>query len=186
MAVQVREKSIDEMERKLSTMVTPLNKIVYLESALRAGVAANFEIKRFVWGELAVLYEERKMYERSARALANLAGMEAMFKDRMDSYVMAAEMFCRVGKIVDADQMFALAARDASEKDKAKVFLARKNVYLKMAYDLESKGKRASAVKFYEKLYKMKLDEVELSEIREKLIVSYKALGMFREARMLG
>jgi tetratricopeptide (TPR) repeat protein len=185
MAVQVREKTIEEMSAKLASMNTALNKIIYLESALKVA-ASNFEIKRFIWGELALLYEERKMFERAAHALSNLASMEPMFRDRMDSYVMAAEMFCRIGKISEADDMFTRAARDASEVDKKKVVLARKNVYLGFAMELDKKGKRASAVKFYEKLIKMKLDDVDRVEILEKLKVSYKALGMFREARLLG
>ena len=185
MAVQVRERTIEEMEIKLETISTALNKIIYLESALKA-VGGSFEIKRFIWGKLASLYEERKMFERAARALGTLASMEPMFRERMDSYVMAAEMFCRVGKVRDADEMFVRAARDVTGEGKAKVMLARKNVYLNAAGELERKGKRASAVKFYEKLVKMKLEDVERSEIIDKLRVSYKALGMFREARMLG
>ena len=185
MAVQVREKTIEDMETKLSSMATALNKIVYLESVLKVA-APDFEIKRFVWGELARLYEERGMFERAARALGNLASMEPMFRERMDSYVMAAEMFCRIGKVGDAEEMFTRAGRDVTRDGKKKILLARKNVYLSAAQELERKGKRASAVKFYEKLIKMKLENVEREEIVEKLRVSYKALGMFREARLLG
>lgn len=185
MAVQVRERTIEQMSIKLRTINTALNKIIYLESALKVA-ASSFEVKRFLWAELAKLYEERKMFDRAALSLSNLASMEPMFKDRMDSYVMAAEMYSRVGKIAEADEMFVRAARDASDVDKKKVALARKNVYLKFATELDSKGKRASAVKFYERLIKMRLDEVEKSDILEKLKVSYNALGMFREARLLG
>jgi len=53
------------------------------------------------------------------------------------------------------------------------------------AQELESKGKKASAVKFYEKLIKMKIEEVEKVEIKMKLISTYNALGMFREAKLL-
>lgn len=185
MAVQVRERTIEEMEVKLGSMATALNKIVYLESALKQ-VGGSFEIKRFIWGELARLYEEKKMFERAARALGSLASMEPMFRERMDFYVMAAELFCRIGKIEDADEMFGRAMRDAGSMDKEKVKLARKNVYSGAAQELERKGKRASAVKFYEKLIKMRLDDIEKDEIREKLRISYNALGMFREARLLG
>ncbi len=185
MVIQVRERTIEDMETKLLEMNTALNKIVYLESALKV-VGGSFEIKRFIWGELARLYEERKMFERAALALGNLASMEPMFKDRMDSYVMAAEMYCRTGKIVEAEDMFTRVVRDAGKGDKEKVILARKNVYFGFAHDLELKGKRASAVKFYEQLVKMRLEDVEKQEVVEKLKVSYKALGMFREARLLG
>lgn len=173
------------MERKVATMSTALNKISYLESALKV-VGGSFEIKRFIWSELAKLYEERKMFERAALALGNLASMEPMFKDRMDSYVMAAEMYCRIGKINDSENMFVAAARGVTGTGKEKVMLARKNVYFGFARDLEAQGKRASAVKFYEQLVKMKMEKVEKEEVVEKLRVAYKALGMFREAKLLG
>ena len=59
------------------------------------------------------------------------------------------------------------------------------NVYLISAQELERKGKKASAVKFYEKLIKMNLEDVEKLEIKHKLLDTYNALGKFREARLL-
>ena len=184
MVVQVRERTIDEIKEKLSEMNTALNKISYIESALKES-GFDFEIKRFLWKELTGLYEERKMFERAARAMSNKAGMEVSYREKMESYLSAAELFAKIGKVDDADEMFIRASRDANNEQKMKVRLARKNIYLVFAKELEKKGKRASAVKFYEKLIKMKLEEVEKNEIKEKLLVTYKALGMFREARLL-
>lgn len=184
MAIQVRERTIEEIEKKLASMATSFNKILYLESALKCSTS-NFEIKRFLWGELALLYNKRKMFERAAKALENLASMEPIFRDRMDSYLMSAEMLCRVGKISDADDMFRRAMRDAGELDKKKILLARKNIYFKFATELEDSGKRAKAVKFYEKLNKIKLEKIEKEKVVEKLKISYRSLGMFREERLL-
>lgn len=184
MVIQVRERTIEEIEDKLTEMSTALNKISYLESALNVA-GFSFEIKRFLWKELAQLYEERKMFERAARAMANKAGMEVTFREKIDSYVTAAELFSRLGKVDDADEMFVRASRDANDEQRAKVKLARKNIYSISAKELENKGKRASAVKFYEKLIKMNLDEIEKADIKEKLLLTYKALGLFREARLL-
>ena len=64
--------------------------------------------------------------------------------------------------------MFVRAGRDANNSEKVKIKLARKNIYFVLAKDLEAKGKRKGAVKFYEKLVKMNLDDVERDEIREK------------------
>ena len=108
-----------------------------------------------------------------------------MFKEKIDSYITAAELFSRVGKVDDAEDMFVRAGRDANSEQKMKVKLARKNVYLISAHELERKGKRASAAKFYERLIKMNLEDVEKVEIKEKLLSTYKALGMFREAKLL-
>ena len=54
---------------KLKEMNTALNKINYLESALKEA-GFSFEVKRFLWKELSDLYAERKMFERAARAMA--------------------------------------------------------------------------------------------------------------------
>jgi len=187
MGIQIRERTIEEIERKLEGMQTVLNKINYLESAVKVP-GFSFEIKRFLWNELAELYKERKMFEKAARAMSNKAGMEVSFREKVESYLSAAELFAKVGKIEDAEEMFVRAGRDASQSGvgKERVRLARKNIYLVLAERLEVDGKRAGAVKFYEKLIKMKLEDVERDGIKEKLLVMYKALGMFREARMLG
>ena len=184
MVIQVRERTIEEIEDKLVEMNTDLNKISYLESALKA-TSFSFEIKRFLWGELSELYAGRKMFERAARAMANKAGVEVMFKDKIDSYITAAEFYAKIGKVDDADDMFLRASRDGNDEQKRAIKLARKNVYSVSAQELERKGKKASAVKFYEKLIKMNLEDVERLEIKHKLLDTYTALGKFREAKLL-
>ena len=184
MDVQVREKTIEEMEVKLSSMDTVLNKLTYLESALKES-GFSFEIKRFIYGNLSALYEERNMFEKAAKAQGNKAGLEVTSRDRVDSYIVAAELFARAMKLEDADAMFNRAVRDSDPNLIVQVKLARKNIYSEAARELDEKGKKGAAVKFYEKLMKMNIEDVERTMIREKLVTLYKALGMFREARML-
>jgi len=117
--------------------------------------------------------------------MANKAGMEITFRDKIESYLAAAELYAKVGRVDDADEMFIRATRDANIEQKARIKLARKNIYLVSAQRLEKKGKKASAAKFYEKLVKMNLDNEEKNEIKEKLISTYNALGLFREAKLL-
>lgn len=185
MVVQVRERTVGEIERKLAGINTSLNKIIYLESALTIS-GLSFEIKRFIWKELAKLYEDRKMFEKAARAMSNRAGVEVLVRERIDSYIMAAELFSKVGKVDEADDMFLRALRDADAEQNVKIKLARKNIFSIAAKDLEKKGKKASAVRFYEKLIKMNLDNAEKVLIKDRLIEIYTALGMSREARLLG
>jgi len=184
MVIQVRERTIEEIEEKLTEMNTDLNKISYLESALKA-TSFSFEIKRFLWGALSELYGNRKMFDRAAKAMANKAAVEPMAKDRIDSYITAAEIYCRVGKVDEADDMFLRASRDGNEEQKRSIKLARKNVYMISAQELERKAKKAHAAKFYEKLIKMNLEDSERLEIKHKLLDTYNALGKFREAKLL-
>ncbi|MBT3642741.1 hypothetical protein HN604_02280 [archaeon] len=184
MDIQVREKTIEEIEKKILEMGTSLNKIKYLESAIRE-VGFSYEIKRFLWKLLAKYYVESGMYEKAAKAMSQKASAEVSFKERIESYLEAGELYARIGKVSDADEMFVRAIRDAPEARKSAIKLARKNIYLVSAKTLEEKGKKASAVKFYEKLIKMNLEEVEKDEIKKKLLATYNALGLFREAKLL-
>jgi tetratricopeptide (TPR) repeat protein len=172
------------LEKKISEMVTSLNKITYLESAVRE-VGFNYEIKRFLWKLLGKYYSESGMYEKAARAISQKASAEVSFKDRIESYLEAGELYAKIGKVGDADEMFVRAIRDAPEEKKSSIKLARKNIYLVSAKALENKGKKASAIKFYEKLIKMNLDGVERDEIKKKLLATYNSLGLFREAKLL-
>ncbi len=182
--VNVKEENREEIEKKLKTLVTPLIKISYLESALRKS-AFTFELKRFIWKELIELYEERKMYEKAAKASAGLAGIEIAFREKIESYLKAGELYSKAGRIEDSEEMFTRATRNATAEQKIHILLARKNVYLVSAHNLEEKNKRVSAAKFYEKLIKMKLDELEMKEVKGKLILIYKSLGKFKEVELI-
>lgn len=184
MGVQVREKKVEEFKEKLAGMSTDLNKITYLESALKEA-GQSFEIKRYLWGEMSRLYEGRKMFEKAAQAMSNKAGMDITFREKVDSYVVAADLYSKAGKVDLADEMFSRAVRDATIEQRNKIKLARKNIYSVSAKELERQGKKASAVKFYEKLIKMDISEDEKRDIKNKLKSSYTSLGLFREAKLL-
>ena len=181
--VQVKEKSLEEIESRLDEMKTDLNRIDYLESALKGEF--TFEIKRNLWEKLAELYEERRMFEKAGRAMANKAGIDVTFREKIDSYIKAGELFSRAGKIEDAEDMFIRAGRDASVEQKEQIKLARKNIYVLSAEALEKVGKKGSALKFYEKLIKMRLEDFEREQVKKRLIEIYKALGKFREVELV-
>lgn len=183
MVIQVKEKTIEEIENKLSNIATDLNKIAYLESVLKGNF--TFEVKRFIWDKLVEFYEERGMFEKAARAISAKAGIDISFREKIESYLKAGELYAKAGKIKDAEEMFIRASREANIEQKQKIKLARKNIYLVSARELEKKGKRANALKFYEKLIKINLDDLEKKEVKEKLISTYKILGKFREAELV-
>lgn len=175
--------SVDEISERLKEMRTDLNKISFLEKVLKR--ASSFEVKRFIYGLLSELYESRKMLEKAARAMSSKAGAEVTFREKIESYLKAAELFASVGKVDDSEEMFTRALRDANPQQKEKIKLARKNIYLVNAEDLDKKGRKGSAVKFYEKLMKIRLDDLEKEKVKSRLIEIYKSLGKFREARLL-
>ena len=64
----IKEQTVEEIENKLATMNTDLNKLSYLEIAMKEP-SLNHEIKRFILEEASNLYESRKMYEKAGKAI---------------------------------------------------------------------------------------------------------------------
>ncbi|MDD4563720.1 MAG: hypothetical protein PHF09_02490 [Candidatus Nanoarchaeia archaeon] len=184
MTMQVREKTIEEIKEKLKSMNTDLNKIDYLEEAIKER-GYSFEIKRFLLGELAKLYDERKMYPKAARYMSNKAAIEITNKEKINSYLYSAELYSKAHDVEEAENIFNKAYHESNPEEKPRILLTKKNIYMEFARDLEKKGKKVMASKFYEKLIKMPIDNNEKLEIKEKLIQTYKALGLFREIKML-
>ncbi|MGK0209627.1 MAG: tetratricopeptide (TPR) repeat protein [Patescibacteria group bacterium] len=180
----IKEKTIPEMQAKLDAMQTELNKLSYLEIALKEH-GFSFEIKRYLLEQAGEFYAYRKMYEKAAKTYTVKASLDITQKDRLDSYISAAEFHAKSGKVESADDIFIKATRETDELGQKKIQLARKNIFLLSAQELERNNKKASAVKFYEKLIKMPIEKIEKDMIKEKLITTYKALGMFREAKLI-
>ncbi len=181
--INVKEQTISEIQEKLLTMNTGLNKIAYLESALKQNF--SYDIQRFLWQKITDCYEERKMFEKAAKAMSAKSAIEITFKDKIESCLKSAELYTKAGKIDFAEELFQRASREANSQEKAKIKLTKKNLYLLEAQGLEKQGKRVTALKFYEHLIKTDLDDFEKQEIKAKLLDAYKALGKFREAKLL-
>ncbi len=182
--MQVREKDLDEIKEKIAATNTVLSKIYYVESALRE-LSFGLDIKRYLYQALSDLYAERKMFDRAAKSMSNKASMEITFRNKIESYLQAGELYSQALKSDDAEEMFLRASREANDTEKQRIKLTKKNIYFKTARELEKKMKRSAAAKFYEKLIAMNLEPIEKKEVKEKLTGIYKSLGMFREIKLL-
>jgi len=183
MGIDVRETNMAEIEERLSKMSTSLNKIAYLESAVKGNF--TYDIKRNLWARLAALYEESKMIDKAVKAILNKAGVDISKNDRIESFIKAAELYAKSGKLDEAEDIFKKISKDEGSVQRERVKLAMKNIYSLLAQEAEKKGKRTAAVKYYEKLIKMNLEDFEKAQIKEKLAEYYKSLAKFRELRAL-
>ncbi|MFZ5955577.1 MAG: hypothetical protein ACOYT4_04055 [Nanoarchaeota archaeon] len=184
MVVRIQEKSVAEIDKKIREMTTSLNKIAYLESAIKFNF--SFDIKRFIWEKLSTLYEEKKLYDKAAKAMVGKALIDISFRDKMESYLKAGEFFAKAGKIEDSEHIFTKAIREAqTQEEKLKIKLAMKNIFLTIAKELEKSSKKVNASYFYKKILEMPITESEKQQIKEKLRIIYKSLGKFREAELL-
>lgn len=181
--MRVIETNLEQVKDKLSTIRTNLTKAEYLESVFKKDI--SIDVKRFSLETLSEIYTEDRMYLKAAKALSNKARFDLTFKEKINSYVRAAELFSRAGSIEDAEEMFGRAAREANEVQKLDIVRNRKEIYFNSVSQLEKEGKRASVLKFYEHLLKMRLSPEEKTAVKEKLINTYKLLGRFKDAEIL-
>ncbi|MEI7718534.1 MAG: hypothetical protein WCI72_01600 [archaeon] len=182
--VQVKEKLFQDVKSKYETLSTDLTKMEYLESVLKMS-DVNMDVKKFALGMLAELYERRMMYDKAAKAMFGKAGYDLTFREKVDTYLKAAEYYAKAGNILGAEDMFSRASREANTEQQGKINLAKKNIYFTIASDLEKKGRMSNGTKFYEHLLTLKIDDLEKSMIKKKLVEYYKRMGRFNEMRMI-
>jgi hypothetical protein len=181
--VNVKERLYQDVKSKFDSLNTDLTKMEYLESVLKTD--ATMDVKKFAYLTLTELYEKKLMFDKAAKVISAKAGYDSTFREKIDSYLRAGELFAKSGNIVLADDMFVRASREGNSEQQAKTSIARKNIFLTVASDLEKRGRMSHAVKFYEHLLSLKLDELEKSLIKKKLVDYYKRVGRFNDARIV-
>jgi len=183
MEIRVKEKTLKEFEEKIKSMTNDLSRISYMDSALKENV--TFDVKRFLYTKLAEVFSSRKMFDRAALAVANKIAITTTFREKIETYLQAGELFTKAGRVIDAEHMFNKAMGEANTTEKQMIKNKMKEVFLREAQELDRLGKKASSVVFYEQLLRGSLDPKERQDINQKLLPVYKALGKISEARAL-
>ena len=171
MEIRVKERTLREVEEKVKSMTSDLSKISYMESALKENL--TFDVKRFLYSKLAEIFSLRKMFDRAALAVANKIAITTTFREKIETYVQAGELFAKAGRVVDSEHMFAKAIGEGNTTEKQITRKKMKDVFLREAQELENAGKRASSVIFYERLLGMGLDEKDRQDIKQKILPVY-------------
>ena len=134
MEISIKDRSIKEIDDQLANMNTDLNKIYFLETLLK-NPRPSLDYKRYVLEKISELNEGRKMYERAAKYMLQKATIEIASKDKMESYLKAAELYATAGKLEDSEQMFFRAKRECKLEEQGKIELAKKNIFLTFAQE---------------------------------------------------
>ncbi|MEM4330868.1 MAG: hypothetical protein QW273_02575 [Candidatus Pacearchaeota archaeon] len=179
--MRVNENTIEEIEKKLNSFSTDFNRILYLESAMKKELP--IETKRFILNKLISLYEAGRMFEKAGKTLTTKARLDYTFREKIEDFVRAAEMFCKAGKIEDAEIVFTNAINEANEMQRKEISQKRVLMYKQYAEYFEKIGKRSLSAKFYEKLLNIKINNEEREKIKEKLKNIYLSIGKLKEAK---
>lgn len=183
MDVFVKEKNLDEVKKKIDSIISEFGKISYMESALNANF--TFDVKRYLYTKLAELCEFKKMYDKAAKALVNRTTIEVTFRERIATFTKAGELYAKAGSVEESIQTFLKAMSEANTAEKQAIRAKVRQVFLECAKEAEKGQKKSNAIRYYEKLLELPLGENEKKEIKEKLAAIYKSLGKFAEMKSL-
>ena len=183
MDLRIKERTLTEVQTKLATMFTDLNKISYMENALKESL--TFDVKRFLYTELSKIYSSRKMFDKAALAVANKIAITTTFREKIETYIQAGELFAKAARLLESEQMFNKAIGEGNTREKEMIKQKMISTFLENAEQLDREGKRTHSVKFYERLLTMPIPDAKKQEIKQKILPIYKALGKFAEARAI-
>jgi len=158
-------------------------KIEYLTRFLKESL--GLEIKKFVFLKLAEIYEKTGMLTEAAKNYENAETTAIPFSEKIKYLMKAAELYVKAGYFDRTDEAMNKAIVQANSMERDDIYYTIKEFYKKQAQAYENTQKRAHAVKIYEKLLNIKINERERKEIKEKLIDLYMKLGKTKEYHFL-
>ncbi|MEX0921088.1 MAG: hypothetical protein WDZ62_02380 [Candidatus Pacearchaeota archaeon] len=154
-------------------------KIDYLTRFLKK--STSIDVKKFIFLKLAESHEKIGMLKDAAKNYGNAGMVSIPFSQKINYFVKEAKTYIKVGDYESADNALKKALREANSKEKNELYLSIKDFYKKQAEKYEEELKRRHAVKIYEKLLYMKLDDSEKEEIMKKLLDLYDRLNQRKE-----
>jgi tetratricopeptide (TPR) repeat protein len=167
-----------ELEERIKN-VGDYVKMDLLSSALKMQI--DIETKKFVLLKLTEIYEARRMFSESARMIRNAAELNSTYEGKMNDFMKSSLLFIKSGNFEDADVSFTKALGCATELQKGRLKVARKEAYKAQAKEYVAKGRRSHAVVAYEKLLALDLTPAEKTEIQNILLGLYEKLGKVKE-----
>lgn len=140
------------------------------------------EIKKFCYIKISEIYEKKSMFMDAGNFLEKAAESSISFSEKIEYFIGAAEFFVRGNYLEKADYAFKKALHNANSSEKLKISSKRLEIYYKYAEETDKKGKRAHAIKLYDKLFSMNLPEEKKEEIKKILLRLHEKMGNFKEA----
>lgn len=178
------EKKLEFVKQKLSECRTLYNQLAYLEGIAREDL--DIVVKKFIYIKLVELYISKGMFDKAAKAMKGKAALNTLYRELVEDYGKAGELYIKAGRIDEGKEMFSRALTEANAQQANELRMTMKNILFTQAKELETKHRTSAAVKYYEETLRIpNLNEVEKEEVKNKLRGTYKSLGMFRELKML-
>jgi tetratricopeptide (TPR) repeat protein len=106
-------------------------------------------------------------------------------QEKIDYLIKETKAYIQGGRFDEADSVMRRSMEEIPIVKKADIYEDIKNFYKIQAVAFEKEAKRNHAIKVYEKLLSMKINDSERNEAKAKLLSLYEQLGKFRESSAL-
>ena len=148
---------------------------------LRRFLKENLAIdtRKFVLMKLVLIYENRKMFSEAADLYGKLSELAMNASERSSFLIKQIEDYIKSGFFDMVDLIMGkLMSETVKYTDKAKITSTIIGFYVTQAQIYEKEKRRSKAVEIYEKLLTMKIPDSDRTEIKNRLLKLYYALGM--------
>lgn len=175
---EANEKSIEEIERKLSIVGGDMLKIEYLENALKKDLP--LEVRKYVHIKLSDLYVKRLMYGEAARKMGGAGELSQKFKEKKELFMKQVQLLIKNLNFDEAEKAYTKANQFANTvTEKAELRIQLEEIYKNKASELEKIQNNKKASYLYEKLLAL---EPGNQQIKQKLLSLYSRIGKVKEA----
>lgn len=141
--------------------------------------------KKYAFMKLIEIYQGKGMFNDIAQIYNNLIILSTSSQEKIDYLIKETKAYIQGGRFDEADSVMRRVMDEVTIVKKADIYEDIKNFYKIQAGAFEKEAKRNHAIKVYEKLLSMKINESERNEAKEKLLSLYEQLGKFRESSAL-
>jgi hypothetical protein len=176
------EKTLHQIQAKLSEFGSDMLKIEYLENCLKQLGVEN-DAKRFSYLTLADLYAGRTMWGLAAKNMDFAAEAAVTYADRINFFLKEIYFLVKISDYLMIDKAFRRAMESATIKEKEMIKSKLKSDLMNMALEYEKRNKRSSAAAIYEHMLNSHITtDEERKQLIDKLAKLNSGLGRLKEA----
>jgi len=154
-------------------------KMDYLQKFLSK--AKSLEMRKFILLKLCDIYESKGMLNEAARMCDAASHISLKDSEKIALHVRETGLYIKSGSFEHGDLAFKKALSFATEKEKVDIKKSLKDFYFKQGDAFEKSQRRSNAIKLYEKMQTIPLEEVEKSQVKERLMNLYEKTGRLKD-----
>ncbi|MCR4327591.1 MAG: hypothetical protein NUV46_03355 [Nanoarchaeota archaeon] len=143
------------------------------------------EMRKFAHLKLAGIYMNKEMYPSAAESFKNAAVNTITFREKQENFLKEAKALIMALRLDESDKALKKALDEGAQSEKDKLYSEIVDFYKKQILVLEKKDKPGNLVKLCEKFMKLKTNDLDKEEVKNKLLNLYTRLGRTKDYQIL-